>query len=56
MAKLIKSKRAMEWYVVAMLILLAVSAVFIVLYLSGAFTKLGEIGSEGLFGWLDIGK
>ena len=52
----IKSKKALEWYVIGSLILLAITIVFILLYLSGAFTKAGEVGSKGLFGWLDFAK
>ncbi len=51
-----KSKKAIEWYIIATLLLLVISAIFIILYLTGTFTKLGEVGGKGLFGWLDVGK
>jgi len=47
-----KSKKALEWYVIGTMIMLVVAAIFIILYQSGAFAKLGVIGSKGLFGWL----
>lgn len=53
---MITSKKAMEWYIILGLILLIISAIFIVGYVTGAFTKLGAIGGKSLFGWLDFGK
>ena len=53
---MINSKKAVQWYVVASLIMLAVAAVFIIGYLSGAFNKIGNVGDVGLFGWLKFGK
>ena len=46
---MIKGKKAVEWYILISLILLVVSIIFIILWQTGALSKVGNMISEGLF-------